>query len=86
MSRIPDEAPPLIENGCAPVYFVNGIGRIQNLPGGNFLLTFFRSDDRRRDVEVKFVVAKCDLELMLRVADGAIQGVPVTEPDALTLM
>ena len=52
MSRFPDEAPPLTEHGCAPVFFVNGIGRVQNLPGGNFLLTFYRSDAGRREVEV----------------------------------
>jgi hypothetical protein len=59
---LPDEAPELIECDCAPVYFVSGLGRIQNLPGGNFLITFYRTDDRHREVEV--AVALCDLEVM----------------------
>jgi len=86
MSRFHGEAPELLERGCAPVYFVNGIGRIQNLPGGNFLITLFRTDQRFREVELKIVVAKCDLEIMLRAADGAVQGVQVHEPDTLALM
>lgn len=86
MSRFLDEAPPLIERGCAPVYFVNGIGNIRNMPGGNFLLTFYRLDRDCREVEVKVVVAKCDLEIMLRAADGAVQGIPVQEPETLMMM
>jgi hypothetical protein len=61
-NALPDEAPELIECDCAPVYFVSGLGRIQNLPGGNFLITFYRTDDRHREVEV--AVARCDLEVM----------------------
>jgi hypothetical protein len=83
---LPDEAPELIESNCAPVYFVNGIVLIQNLRGGNFLITFYRTDDRYREGEVKVAVARCDLEVMLRAADGAVQGVPVTEPECLTPM
>jgi hypothetical protein len=45
-----------------------------------------QTDDRYREGEVKVAVARCDLEVMLRAADGAVQGVPVTEPECLTPM
>lgn len=56
------------------------------MPGGNVMLTFYRTDESRREVEVKIVCAKCDLEIMLRAIDGGLQGVPVQEPEVLTLM
>jgi hypothetical protein len=86
MTRDSEEVAPLLERGCAPVYFVNGIGQIRTMPGGNFMLTFFRHDRHSREVELKIVMAKCDLEIMLRAADGAVQGIPVIEPKTMLMM
>lgn len=87
MSRFAGEAPPLVERGCAPVIFVTGVGRVQELSGGNVQLTFCRLDDGRREVEVKLVCAKADAAVIVQLIGGALRGVPIAEePETLRLM
>ena len=81
-SRIATEPAPLIERGCAPVYFVNGIAKITTLSGGNLLFTFYRIEDGHREVEIKLVCSRDDLATMIRQSSLAMAGGAVADEEA----
>lgn len=86
-SKFQNEPAPLVERGCAPVYFIGGVGRIDNLGGGNVMLTFYRPDSGRREIEVKIVCHRDDADRVIRQVDGHLhQGLTVNNEDQPFMM
>ena len=79
--QVAKEMMPAVERGCAPVYFVNGLVRVDHLPGGNMMFTFYRHDAGRREIEVKLICAKVEVEPMRRQTDLAMAGFQVVEEE-----
>jgi hypothetical protein len=73
------EPAPLVERGCAPVYFVNRIAKITPVGGGNLMFAFYREDDGRREIEVKIVCSREDAKAMLRQTECSLSGCPVAQ-------
>lgn len=85
-SHVAIEPAPLVERGCAPVYFINGIGKITLLPGGNLMFVFYRLDDDRREVEVKVICSREECAVMTRQTDWLLNGVSPEAIEAPVLM
>lgn len=85
-TQVEREPAPLVERGCAPVYFVNGIGKITMLPGGNLMFVFYRLDDDRREVEVKLICSREECAVMTRQTDWLLHGASPETIDAPLLM
>lgn len=77
---------PVVERGCAPVYFVKGFADIIDLGNGNILFSFFRPDTFGKEVEVKLICHTSDALVMMQQVDAKLAAIAERRPARVIMM